>query len=51
VETSRPRVWCYSTSELAGGVSMVGTANEQPYRTPVVMSRPHVGRYSASEGI
>jgi hypothetical protein len=32
VEISRPRVWCYSPSSLAGGFSMVGTAKEQPYR-------------------
>jgi hypothetical protein len=32
VGSSRPRVWYYSTSELAGGVSMVEVANEQPYR-------------------
>lgn len=25
-------VLCYSTSELAEGVSMVGTAKEEPYR-------------------
>jgi hypothetical protein len=29
VETSPPRVWCYSTSN-AGGVSMVRMAKEQP---------------------
>ena len=32
VRTSRPRVWCYSMNELAGGVSMVGVAKERPYR-------------------
>lgn len=32
VGISYPRVWCYSTSELTGGVSMVGMVKEQPYR-------------------
>jgi hypothetical protein len=30
VETSPPRVWRYSTSKLAGGVSTVRMAKEQP---------------------
>jgi hypothetical protein len=48
----RARVWRYSTSELAGGVLMVGMAKDSPIvlaRIAVGISRPRVGCYNASE--
>ena len=55
VGISCPRVWCHSTSELAGGVSMVEMVKEQPYRTcedsgrDITSSRPRVRCYNVSE--